>query len=216
VRVYHFVPSGFGLEDLTHRRLKIARLDELNDPFEMLGFAAREPAIRKAFADTKASLAKDRGMLCFSRDWHNPVQWSHYAEQHRGLCLGFDVPDALLTEVTYLAKRPLPDMATLAGTGPPAQAEMIKVLATKFSHWRYENEVRVYINLTDPIGPLYFADFGPNLALREVIIGARCDAKRSDVAAALGPLASTVTARKARLAFRSFRVVEQKRRSLWP
>lgn len=215
MRGYHFVPSGFGLEDLRHRRLKIARLEELNDPFELLGFAAREPAIRKAFADTKASLAKDRGMLCFSRGWHNPVQWSHYAEQHRGLCLGFDIPDAMLTEVTYLSKRPLPDMATLAGTGPAAQAEMIKVLTTKFSHWRYENEVRVFIDLTDPIGPLYFEDFGPSLTLREVIVGARCNASRANIAAALGSLASTVITRKARLAFRSFRVVEQKRRSLW-
>jgi hypothetical protein len=215
VRVYHFVPYGFGLEDLRHRRLKIARLDDLNDPFELLGFAAREPMIRKAFADTKARLARDRGLLCFSRDWHNPVQWSHYAEQHRGLCLGFDIPDEMLTEVTYIAKRPLPDMVRLAGTGLQAQAEMLRVLTTKFSHWRYENEVRVFVDLTDPIGSLYFADFGPSLALREVIVGARCEATRANIAAALGPLASAVKTRKARLAFRSFRVVEQKQRALW-
>jgi hypothetical protein len=45
-------------------------------------------------------------MLCFSRDWHNPVQWSHYADKHRGICLGFDVPDSLLVPVQYTKEPP--------------------------------------------------------------------------------------------------------------
>lgn len=215
MRVYHFVPADYGLQNLEHRRLKIARLDELNDPFELLGFAGRDAATRKAFADTKAALARDRGMLCFSRGWHNPVQWSHYAEQHRGLCLGFDVPDRLLAEVDYVARRPLPNLATLMGGGPAAEAAMMRILATKFSHWRYENEVRAFVDLKDPTGPLYFADFGPNLTLKEVIVGERSTLSRAVISSALGTLAPTVTTRKARLAFRSFRVVEQRRRSLW-
>lgn len=214
-RVYHFVPSKYGLEDLEYRRLKIARLDELNDPFELLAYAALDPKIRQAFTKTKEDLAKDRGMLCFSLGWRNPVQWSHYADQHRGLCLGFDIPDGLLTKVSYLSRRPLPDMTTLGGTGAAAQDAMLKVLATKFSHWRYENEVRVFVGLTDSTGPFYFADFGPDLALKEVIVGARSDVSRAEIADALGGLAPSVTTRKARLAFRSFRIVEQKRRSLW-
>ena len=216
MRVYHFIPAGFGVQNLEHRRLKIAKLDELNDPFELLGFAARDAATRKAFAETKADLAKNRGMLCFSRDWRNPVQWSHYAEQHRGLCLGFDVPDNLLTAVTYVAQRPLPDLGVLGGGGKAAQEAMLKVLSTKFSHWRYENEVRAFTDLMDPVGPLFFASFGPNLVLREVIVGAKSDVTRGDIAAALCGLAPAIVARKARLAFRTFHVVEQRRSSLWP
>ena len=26
------------------------------------------------------------GMLCFSKGWHNPVQWSHYTDKHKGIC----------------------------------------------------------------------------------------------------------------------------------
>ena len=40
-----------------------------------------------------------------SRSWHNPVQWSHYASKHTGICLGFDVPDEHLGEVTYSRTR---------------------------------------------------------------------------------------------------------------
>lgn len=214
--VYHFVNADYGLQDLVRRRLKIARLDDLNDPFELLGYAARDAATRNAFADTKAALANDRGMLCFSRDWHNPVQWSHYADHHRGLCLGFDIPASKLTPVTYLSRRPVPDLAVLVGGGVAGREAMLKMLSTKFSHWRYENEVRVFTRLDDADGRLYFADFGKDLRLCEVIVGALSNVTRADLAKALGGLAPDVTARKARLAFRSFRVVEQRRASLWP
>jgi hypothetical protein len=36
-----------------------------------------------------------------SRSWENPVLWSHYAEGHKGVCLGFDVKEELLEEVKY-------------------------------------------------------------------------------------------------------------------
>jgi len=53
----------------------------------------------------KNELAQERGLLRFSRDWHNPVLWSHYASRHTGLCLGFDVPDDCLGPVSYSRKR---------------------------------------------------------------------------------------------------------------
>lgn len=37
MRVYHFVNAEFGLDDIRRRRLKIATLNDLNDPFELFG-----------------------------------------------------------------------------------------------------------------------------------------------------------------------------------
>lgn len=37
MRLYHFTSQKFGLLALKDRRLKIARINELNDPFEFLG-----------------------------------------------------------------------------------------------------------------------------------------------------------------------------------
>lgn len=99
MRVYHFLSRNYGLEDIRLRRLKIATLDDLNDPFEMLGMALRDLELRQAFRATKAKMAERAGLLCFSRHWRNPVQWSHYAERHQGLCLGFDIPDGAAATV---------------------------------------------------------------------------------------------------------------------
>ena len=35
--VYHLLPEKFALGNLRLRRLKVARLDDMNDPFELLG-----------------------------------------------------------------------------------------------------------------------------------------------------------------------------------
>lgn len=79
VRAFHFVAAEFGLEDLQRRRLKIATVNDLNDPFELLPVNLADPELRRAFLAVKQQLAQGRGMLCFSRRWNNPVQWSHYS-----------------------------------------------------------------------------------------------------------------------------------------
>ncbi|MEZ5454373.1 MAG: hypothetical protein R3E93_16350, partial [Thiothrix sp.] len=68
MRVYHFVNKEYGLENICKRRLKIATLNELNDPFELFGVELSDAAIRYAFRAMKSELTKDRGMLCFSRN----------------------------------------------------------------------------------------------------------------------------------------------------
>ena len=41
----------------------------------------------------------------FYQFWHNPVQWTHYADRHKGLCLGFYVPDEYLVKINYCSTR---------------------------------------------------------------------------------------------------------------
>ena len=156
-------------------------------------------------------------MVCFSKIWSNPVQWSHYADRHRGLCLGFDVSDELCEEVNYRSKLVVPDMVTILRMDETAAEAMRPWFTTKYSHWKYEQEVRVFTDLNDvdPETGFYFADFGDALRLREVIVGANCELSRDRLREALGELASDVTALKARLAFRSFRVVRQRAESMW-
>jgi hypothetical protein len=215
MRVYHFLNRKYGLDDVRRRRLKIATLNDLNDPFEMLAMTLRDPELRQAFRATKDQMAKRAGLLCFSRSWRNPVQWSHYAERHHGLCLGFNIPDGHAAKVNYRHKRLPVDRALLEGSD--AEAFMRTVVSTKFSHWRYENEVRLFVSLEDRDAEtgLWFREFDDELALREVIVGAACDVARSDLAEALGDLNESVTKRKARLSFQRFAVVNQMRADLW-
>ena len=216
MRVYHFVPRCYGMEDIVRRRLKIATLDQLNDPFELLAAAPRDPDQRAAFRRTKEQMGGRAGLLCFSRNWRNPVQWSHYADRHRGLCLGFDVADELVRPVIYRRHRTPFDPALLEDDDR-ASALMEELACTKFSHWRYKNEVRVFAALDerDQETGLFFAPFSPTMALREVIVGAAADVGRAELGEAVGGLSGQVRMRKARLAFRSFNVVTQRRRDQW-
>jgi len=217
MRVYHFVNEEYGLDDLRNRRLKVARLNELNDPFELFGVNLADEPLRFAFRQIKDQLAKNRGLLCFSKDWHNPVQWSHYAGKHTGLCLGFDVPDEHLRPVSY-SRRRLVVAAEKFHAPQQLDIDMVtRFLFTKYSHWRYEDEVRWFVSLEDkdPDNGHYFANFSESLRLATVIVGAQSTMSRQILRNALGGLAPGVTAVKARLAFNTFRVVTQRNAKLW-
>ncbi|WP_029557433.1 DUF2971 domain-containing protein [Xanthobacter sp. 91] len=215
MRLYHFLNTEYGLLNIRNRRLKIARINELNDPFEFLGAATKHPAVRRRYQALKDGLNDHMGLVCFSANWNNPVQWGHYADRHRGLCLGFDV-HAQAHKVSYVEERLLARPSALKSEGPVAQAHVTEILTTKFEHWSYENEYRLFPQLQhqDPSGH-FFLDFNDQVVLREVIVGHHSTISRDDIAEALGPLAPKVASYKARLAFRSFNVVRQKNDRLW-
>jgi Protein of unknown function (DUF2971) len=217
VRVYHFLKSEHGLENIKLQRLKIARIDQLNDPFEWQAMTSSDPAKRDAISRLKAQQAKDTGILCFSRSWQNPVQWSHYADHHRGLCLGFDVADHLLGEVRYTNKRINIDWILAASSDEEGNDRMRQTLVTKFWHWRYEKEMRVFVRIvpTTEIEGRYFADFSNDLVLSEVIVGAHSDVSRFQLNEVLREKNANVSCRKARLSFKTFSIVEQRKRALW-
>jgi len=217
LRAYHFVNCEYGLDDIRRRRLKIATLKELNDPFELFGVALDDKALRHAFQAMKDELSATRGLLCFSRKWSNPVQWSHYAEKHRGLCLGFDIADQSIGSVNYSRRRLLLEMERFRDPRQLSIETAQKFLFTKYSHWRYEDEVRCFVTLEDKdlATGLYFADFSNTLSLKQVIVGAESAITRQELRDALGNLADSVEVFKARLAFRTFKVVRQRDERLW-
>jgi hypothetical protein len=105
VRVYHLLSAEHGLDDLKQRRLKVAEFRDLNDPFELLSVELPDRAVRRRFTAWRKKVLAEYGVLCFSTSWKSPVLWSHYADRHKGFCLGFDVPDNLMSPVTYLKTR---------------------------------------------------------------------------------------------------------------
>jgi len=213
MRLYHFLGADHALGDLKQGRLKIARLDDLNDPFELLAAELRDKAMRRLFTETRAEIARTRGVLCFSRGWRNPLMWSHYADRHRGVCLGFDVPSGKFARIAYDAKR-LPDILPKLLAGPIASQEqtMLKLLTTKFRDWKYEDEVRVFTTLdtVDPVNGLYFADFGDELVLKTVVLGSRFAGQAAEFVNACRGKYNGAKVFTARLAFRTFNIVERK------
>ena len=100
MRLYHFINADYAVEAVGLRRLKISRLDKLNDPFEMFAGTQGDPLGRQAVRILREVFAAHFGILCFSRNWRSPMMWGHYASNHKGLCLGFDVNDAITAPVT--------------------------------------------------------------------------------------------------------------------
>jgi len=219
MRIYHFVDAEHGLENIRKKRIKISRLHDLNDPFELYALELSNSKFRKAFSLVKDELHKNRGILCFSERWTNPVMWSHYANKHHGLCLQFEVPSINLAKVSYRFSRLKTELSQLSDKDPEvAEKAMLACLTTKFSHWKYEREWRVFAALDTPDkNGLYFADFSDNLKLTGVKVGPRSTVSRADLEAAFvkSKLNYRPSAFKARLAFRSFRVVRNENESLW-
>ncbi|HTU10007.1 MAG TPA: DUF2971 domain-containing protein [Allosphingosinicella sp.] len=218
MRLYHFVKEQYGLLDLQHRRLKIARINDLNDPFEFFP-ACPDRKGRDMIRDFKQRAHDAIGLLCFSKDRKNPVLWSHYAEGHKGMCFGFDIPKEHVREVRYISTRPIVDMERLFTNMESGHAEIQRWLNVKFEHWAYEQEWRAEL-LLDPseqdVDGNWYQPFSPDLRLREVLIGEGSRVTRLDLQNLLGDLAPDVKLWRTRLAFKPiYEVVLQQDRSRW-
>jgi len=214
--VYHFLNHKYALEGINKRKLKIATIMDLNDPFEFLSVNLSDRDLRQAFNHTKKSLSEKFGLLCFSKSWSNPVQWSHYADSHKGACLGFEVPDVSLEHIKYSSKRMNMLAENMGAANQMTEENMKKALTTKYSHWRYEQEARMYVELEKmKVNGLYFYEFGSKFKLKQVIVGTHSKITRSMVAESLGDLSTSVEMFKARAAFKTFRIVRNKNESLW-
>jgi hypothetical protein len=154
----------------------------------------------------KAQMSQRFGMLCFCREWHNPVLWSHYADKHAGMWLGFDVPASAVKPVKYKFRR-----SQLRS--PLTTDDADELLYTKYRDWRYERELRSWFELRDrdPASGLYFYDLNEQIRLREVIVGPLCRATKARILAALDGYDTRVRIVKGRLAFKTFRVVQDRR-----
>ena len=213
LRLYKFYPPEYVLDNVAKQRLKISTLSDLNDPFEFrsLNFSNRQQ--RQLWEDTRAKLFDGKGIICFCRDWSNPVIWSHYAQNHTGLALGFDVDLANVLSVSYQKSRiKVPNFETMNSS--ELLPLVFKALSTKFLHWQYKNEVRTFVSAEeqDPSTGLYFKDFDENLGLREVIIGANSSFTSRQIVEATKNTNLQITT--ARLAFKKFRVTRQRAKTL--
>jgi hypothetical protein len=203
MRVYKFLDAHFGMKTLAEKRLKISTLDDLNDPFELRCFEMTDKIKRKALNLAREDWGSDKGVLCFSSDWCDPVIWAHYSDKHRGLCLGFEIPDNAGKTIQYVSERlSLPER--------PELDDATAWVYTKYENWAYEKEIRCCAALDEESDSLYFMDFGENLKLVQVIAGARCNIAENEILKALHPL-NNVQLIKARPGFHRFEIVEDQR-----
>jgi hypothetical protein len=209
LRVYHMMEAKWALVAIKNQRLKVSRFENLNDPFELFALNRHTQAARKASKRFAADFNTTHGLLCFGADWSNAVMWSHYGDKHKGICLGFDVRRTLLQKIEYKDERVRAALGSDPATAILTPALQNQLACIKAKAWQYEEEFRRFIDLpstvTEP--PLHFVPFDADMQLKEVVLGDRCLEDLTGVRQLVAGRSPSAVAFKARLAYRSFRVV---------
>lgn len=196
--IYHFTSAEFALKALRDRRLKIARINELSDPFQLCADSFSESDGQSKLEAFRNRMNERHGIVCFSKNHDDPVLWSHYADGHRGVALVFEIPDDQAIVTHYQPGRFRLDVDTAVQRGGFVESDLQAFIAAKFASLRYENEVRLICGLNDHFCQIdakgkkvYFESlslesFGVDaLKLVGLIRGARCDLKPADIASEL-------------------------------
>ena len=180
---------------------------------DILGWNLRDREIRAQLQAWKKQQSAKIGIICLSRQWSHPLLWGHYADKHKGIAIGFDVPDDGTNQpVKYRRKRLQPPQERVLN-----DADLRKLLLTKFTAWKHETEYRRFCRLDDSVreNGLYFKRFSDNLRLAKAIVGCRSTITRAELPRALGRDHSHVAPFKARPAFGTFSVVRNRNERLW-
>ncbi|MFC1635744.1 DUF2971 domain-containing protein [Planctomycetota bacterium] len=210
LRAYHLTSAEHGISSIILRRLKVARFSDVNDPFELMPLNAHKRAIRRLLRDFSVSQNSKMGLLCFSKNWTDPLLWSHYASKHEGICLGFDLtPGSEVQDVVYINERLPVDFSTDEDAQSITTELKNQLLRTKYDGWKYEQEIRRFVNLskTRHENGLYFLPFNRDLRLREVILGARSSFRLRAIRAIVRLTNPEAVVFKTRLERRGFRIV---------
>ena len=114
------------------------------------------------------------GVLSLAARWDCPLMWSHYADEHRGLCIEYDVTDHKcehLAKVDYATSGEIKvsDLFEWKVRGSAAAEQIVRhaFFYAKAGQWKYEREWR---DVAGSSG----TDDAP-LTLSGVYFGLRCD-----------------------------------------
>jgi hypothetical protein len=118
-----------------------SRIKDLNDPYEMFFKDNTE-------SDIYNDLIKTFCVCSFSKNRNEILMWSHYADNHKGICLEWEVTgdwEHALIEIEYFDDITIIDSIKRSNSGHLSLNvnTNAKFLKQKFSNWKYEDEVRV-------------------------------------------------------------------------
>jgi len=212
MRLFHYLSATHALSSLRDQRLKIARISELNDPFEMLCADMRDTKARRALREVKDRISAKCGYLCFSRDWTNLLMWSHYADKHRGAVLEVEIAEDSAMPVDYQKSRVQWDARKIMASGGFTGKHVDVLATTKSMHWEYEKEVRVAAALEEDTrddAGRYFC----SVDIKGIVLGEFSDLSLEQIRNTLRP-GHRITVTRARLAFKTFSIVRRKDKPL--
>jgi hypothetical protein len=148
MKLYRYRPVNANtFSEIAEEQAWYSRYGELNDPFE-------GTYINRSNEATFDLLIQQFRVCCFSESNNNLLLWAHYAENHRGICLEYDIPDDLcrtqVLSVKYSKSQPVlekveryPAGSVVAGALSVNIDKEAALFLTKSEDWKYEEERRV-------------------------------------------------------------------------
>jgi hypothetical protein len=192
--LYRILPAKYGVKSLISGMLKLGNVLEFNDPYDsLLSLTHPDPRVPQSKLDESASKQRaaqfgSHGILCLTENPESTCTWAHYAQNHTGLALGFDldISRSDLIKIRYLTSRPYLDIARPLEPNTDENTQRIMTcLETKSPDWEYESERRLIVRENDPqvfrrrlsrndSRTALFIPMPPEL--RVVILGYKCSA----------------------------------------
>ncbi len=147
---YHTINVNL-LNSLRKKTNWYSKLLFLNDPYECFFIANSNADVYNSFNSTLC-------VCCFSKNMDEILMWSHYANNHKGVCLEFEEHDEdkckrRLLEIDYVNEiTKIEDAEIIDHKGNLRLNSKTngKYLSNKFKNWSYEEELRTY-SISDDI-----------------------------------------------------------------
>jgi hypothetical protein len=176
--IYRYQPiNKFTLENLIHKKNWASNPIKFNDPFEFnirtggyinsegkwVGINESDTLKRDSIKKTLSSM----GIVSYSESDDNILLWSHYAYNHQGMCLVFEIENP---EQSHLFK--VKYKKNIFNLGFKNNSKNQPVLYTKSKEWSYEKEHRQIFMYNE-------RHFDYPGELKEIIFG--CQSSLSDI-----------------------------------
>jgi hypothetical protein len=126
----------------------------------------KDNASEEHIIEVRNNIERSFGIFCLTSRDNNFLMWSHYADSHRGICIGFDTIFFLdlhigrIWKVNYQKKLPRFKM------NEDTDKFVSKMLCTKSDVWKYEDEYRFIKE-----GPPHTIEKIPSEAIVSVVLG---------------------------------------------
>lgn len=148
MKLYRYrAANANAFSEIAEKKAWYSKYSELNDPFE-------GAYINKSDESAYDEMIQSFRVCCFSRSNDNLLLWAHYAENHKGICLEYDVTEESFSTqfipVKYSKLVPVLERVQRYPSGHPSAGSLAvnvkdgsaDVFLTKSEDWAYEQELR--------------------------------------------------------------------------
>lgn len=186
--------SEYAMKDLINNRLSIVKPKRLNDPVDCLIFPWREcldmnciekthiPFLAKSYDYYRIrSFVSGDNNVDYEKDTvKNTLMWSHYADEHRGLCILYDFSENFINSKdgenprNYFMKVNYIDEKENISVDK-SEMSIEQGFATKSIDWNYENEVRLISYDYSSEEDFTYINLDNESKIKAIFFGLRCD-----------------------------------------